>query len=65
MTLLLGRTIGGVQRKGGVFARGGGGSQIIGVVRAPFAITHFASNPCEDLCVCIGFNKEVPHKNTK
>ena len=43
----------------------GGEISIIGVARAPVAIINFASNPCENLRVCIGFNKELPHKNAK
>ena len=49
------------------FQRGvlwGGEISIIGVVRAPVAI-NFASNPCENLWVYIGFNKEAPHKKRK
>ena len=41
----------------------GGEISIIGVARAPVAIINFASNPCENLRVYIGFNKELPHKN--
>ena len=43
----------------------GGKISIIGVVRAPVAIINFASNPCENLWVYIGFNKEAPHKKTQ
>ena len=35
---------------------------IIGVVRAPVAIINFVSNPCKNLQVSIGFNKEAPQK---
>ena len=31
-------------------------------MRAPVAMINFASNPCENLRVYIGFNKELPHK---
>ena len=47
----------------GVFVRGG--ISIIGVVHAPVAISHFASNPGENFCVFRGFNKELPHKKHK
>ena len=43
----------------------GGKISIIGVLRAPVAIINFASNPCENLWVYIGFNKEAPHKKRK
>ena len=38
---------------------------IIGVARAPVAITNFASNPCENLRVYTGFNKELSHNKSK
>ena len=47
------------------FLWGGGKISIIGVVRAPVAIINFASNPCENLWVYIGFNKETPHTKRK
>ena len=51
------------------FPKGGfcqGGNSIIGVVRAPVAIINFASNPCKNFCIYIGFNKEAPdQKNAK
>ena len=40
----------------------GGGISIIGVACAPLAIINFASNPCANLWVYIGFNKQLPHK---
>ena len=43
----------------------GGEISIIGVARATAAIINFASTPCENLWVCIGFNKELPHKKRK
>ena len=46
-------------------ARGGGEISILGVVRARVAIINFASIPCENLRVYIGFNKELPHKKRK
>ena len=52
----------GFPKRGG-FVRGE--ISIIGVARAPVAIIIFASNPCENLCVYIGFNKELPHKKAQ
>ena len=43
----------------------GGKISIVGVVREPVAIINFASDPCENLGVYTGFNKEAPHKNAK
>ena len=43
----------------------GGENLIIGVARAPVAIINFASNPCENLRVYIGFKKDLPHKKRK
>ena len=44
------------------FMRGEEISIIGGWVRAPVAIINFASNPCENLRVYIGFNEELPDK---
>ena len=44
----------------------GGQISIIGVgARTGVAIINFASNPCENLRVYLGFNKNLPHKNRK
>ena len=50
--------------KGG-FCGGGGEISVIGVVRTTVAIINFASNPCENLWVYIGFTKEAPEKKKK